>query len=61
MEKRSALLGFTIRVKASWLHKLCQALVERAYEAGYEDAKAGKPMESRRVYIDPSQIRKLQP
>lgn len=60
MERRSApFLSFTLRIKASWLHRLCQALVERAYMAGHEDGRKGSPLDSSRVRIDPSQIRKF--
>jgi len=61
MEKRSAKLSFTLRIRAAFLHRLAQALVNRAYTIGYEDAQKGNPMDSRRVHIDPSQIRKFQP
>lgn len=61
MERRSASLNFTLRIKATLLHKLLQRVAERAYKAGFEDA--GKPRADEdlsRVQIDPSLLRKFQ-
>jgi hypothetical protein len=61
MEKRSAPLSFTIRIKAALLHRLCQALVDRAYAVGYADGKCGREVDAESIRIDPSQLRKFAP
>ena len=60
MKGRSALLGFTVRIHAQLLHKLTQALVDRAYDIGFKDAAEGRQRDSSKVRIDPFQIRKFQ-
>lgn len=60
MKGRSALLGFTIHIHARLLHRLLQGLVDRAYQLGHSDAAQGRTLDTTRVHIDPSQIRKLQ-
>lgn len=59
MERRSANLNFTLRIKAALLHKLLQAVAERAYRIGLEDGRAGVD-DAQRVEIDPTQLRKFQ-
>lgn len=60
MEKRSA-LNFILRIKASLLHELLQAIANRAYAIGYDAAANGEQKNPESVRIDPLQVRKLQP
>ena len=60
MKGRSALLNFTVRMKARLLHSLVQRVAERAYKLGYDDAKEGRPFSSERVQISADQVRKFQ-
>lgn len=57
--RRSAPLNFTIRFPSRLLHKLLQAIADRAYSMGHEDGSAARPPQKDRVIIDPSKLRKL--
>lgn len=60
MERRSATLSFTTRIKARLLHELVERIAERAYRMGHEDGAAGRAEDPARVKVDPSQVRKFQ-
>lgn len=60
MERRSAPLSFSLRIKARLLHELVQRVAERAYRMGHEDGSAGRAENLQRVDVDPSQLRKFQ-
>lgn len=60
MEKRSA-LRFMLRIKASLFHSFVQAVADRAYTRGYDDAQRGEAKHVEHVRIDPAQVRKLHP
>ncbi len=59
MERRSAPLNFTLRIKARLLHKLVQLIASRAYRIGFEDGQEGRESDPGKVEVDPSQIRKF--
>jgi len=60
MERRSAILNFTVRFPAKLLHTLLQQIAWRAYQQGWRDAKDGHAFETDNVTIDPAQLRKFQ-
>lgn len=59
MKRRSANLSFTLRLRATLLHKLLQAVATRAYELGHADGAQQKAPDVQRVDIDPALLRKF--
>lgn len=59
MERRSASLNFTLRIRAVLLHTLLELIARRAYSIGWQDGTDRIFKDEDKVTIDPTQLRKF--